>query len=98
LWEKRPLSVSRRCCEGRRLFGRWPRPRLVDRAVYIDQAGDTLFEVEDVRFAADARGKARTAHRINHTSTYTHDPRMSAVRKLVIYRSFNGLDEGAAAA
>lgn len=59
---------------------------------------ERISEAEDVRLAADARGKARTAHRINHTSTHTHDLRMSALRKLVIYRSFNGLDEGAAAA
>ena len=50
---------------------------------------------EDVRLAADARGKARTAHRINHTSTHTHDLRMSALRKLVIYRSLNDLDQAA---
>ena len=50
---------------------------------------------EDVRLAADGRRKARTAHRINHTSTHTHDLRMSALRKLVIYRSLNDLDQAA---
>ncbi|RRN64660.1 hypothetical protein [Caulobacter sp. 602-1] len=103
--KRRERELERRREEGDHYFSRTPKQERAEEwfeglvHAAAPEARELIRKIraeltmEEFAVLAESARSDRVPMRIGHSPTTTHDLRMSALRKLVIYRAMTGLDE-----